>query len=134
MKFRTYIILVSSFALAQGILGSIGFSGPLPANSIFGSAWYFDQVENITHTLFGLVGLLAGLLGTSRMQRTFGYVLAATALIVGGASAMGPITSGVTILGAALQNPADTILHIFFGTLTLWLTVKDSIAGSSKKK
>ncbi len=124
MKFRNYVILVSSFALAQGILGAIGYSGPLPENSLFGSAWYFDQVENIAHTIFGLTGLLAAFLGGDRIQRVFGYVLAATALIVGGASATGPVTEGVTILGASLQNPADTILHLFFGTLTLYLTMR----------
>lgn len=124
MKFRHYIVLISSFAFAQSIASFLGFSGPLPENSLFGSAWYFDNVENIAHTAFGVVGIAIGLSNSFVWQKRFGYALAATALVVGGASATGPVTEGVTILGASLQNPADTLLHLIAGGLTLYLTIK----------
>lgn len=68
MKLKHYLIFLGSITLLQGILGFIGISGPRPENSIFGNAWYFDTVENIAHTLFGIFGLLAGLKGDMRMR------------------------------------------------------------------
>jgi len=134
MKFNHYIVLISAFALSQGIASAVGLSGPLPENSIFGEAWYFDTVENVFHVLFGVIGISIGLSKSFLWQKRFGYTLAAVALFAGGASATGPITEGVTILGASLQNPADTLLHLIAGGITLYLTIKAQPPMNSNKK
>jgi ABC-type Fe3+-siderophore transport system permease subunit len=43
---KQFLTIGGAVLLLVGILGFIGIIGP-DANSIFGSAWYFDNAENI---------------------------------------------------------------------------------------
>lgn len=125
MSLKQFVTFLGFIAFLQGVLGFLGLSGPLPENSFFGEAWYFDNMENIFHTLFGLAGFICGLQKDRKYQRGFAWALAGTALSVGVISAFGPVTAGVNLLGAHLQNPADTILHLFFGSLTVYMLHRD---------
>ncbi len=96
------------------ILGYVGLIGPT-SSSLFGEYWYFDNAENIAHLVLGVVALIASVAISASLQRYLTIVVGALALVVALASLIGPIPMGTTILGAALQNPFDTVLHIVVG-------------------
>ncbi len=122
--YKWFIILISAFALSQAIGGSFGISGPGPENSHYGINLYSDPIENFYHAMFAIAGLIVGFRKSLRNQIIFGYVLAITALVVGVLGAFSPIPTGINVLGAHLQNPGDTIIHLFSGTTTLFMTLK----------
>lgn len=103
--------------LLIGVLGYLGLLiGPTPEQSLFGSAWYFDGAENFAHTLLGVVAIAAAYLLKDAMMRKYLVVtVGVLALIAALASLVGPVTMGSNLLGAQLQNPADTVLHLVVG-------------------
>ena len=120
MKFKTFLILINGFALFQGVIGLLGLGGV--EQSIFGDYLYADNVENIAHTLVGLAGIAAAVWGSLKIQVEYGYFLAFFALIMGVISAFGPVPEGVYVIGAQLQNPGDTIIHLASGLITYYMT------------
>lgn len=117
MTLKQFVFIVGAITLAEGVLGFIGVSGPTPADSPFGNAWYFDNMENLVHTIYGIAGVLAGTKYPQHARVYAWAVLLATGS-VGLLSLFSPIPTGIHFLGADLQNPADTILHLFFATLS----------------
>lgn len=96
------------------ILGYVGLIGPT-SDSLFGDYWYFDNAENIAHLVLGVVALIASVAISSSLQRYLTVAVGVLSLVVALASIIGPIPMGTTVLGAALQNPFDTVLHIVVG-------------------
>jgi hypothetical protein len=95
-----------------GVLGFIGVIGPTPTQSIFGDFWYFDNAENIAHTVLGIVALLAAyVLKDAGLQRMLVWVVAVVALLVAAYNLMG----SVNLLGANLQFWPDLVLHLVVG-------------------
>jgi len=106
--------------LLVGILGYVGVIGPTPDSSLFGEFWYFDNAENIAHTVLGIVALAAAfLLKDAGMQKTLVMIVGVIALLVG---IYGFITP--SLLGANLENPADNILHLVVGAWALAASMK----------
>lgn len=105
--------------LLVGILGYIGIIGPT-SQSMFGTFWWFDNAENVAHTVLGIAGLVAAFTFPAMWQRYLVMLLGILGIVVGLASIVGPITQGTNILGAQLQNPADTILHFVVGAWALY--------------
>ena len=102
--------------LVVGVLGFFALIGPTPEASLFGSAWYFDNAENVAHTVLGLVALgVAFGLKDRNIQKWVVALVGVLGIAFGVYSLFGPITEGVTFMGAALQNPTDTILHLVVG-------------------
>jgi len=98
-----------------GILGFIGVIGPGPEDSIFGSAWWFDNAENWAHLLLGIVGLAASFWLKEPMQRQLVLVLGVVGVLV---AVYNLFSEG---LGAAnLERPADLLLHLVVGLWALW--------------
>ena len=97
-----------------GILGFLGVIGPTPDQSVFGSAWWFDNAENWAHLVIGVVALLAAYSLSSNNQRTLVLVVGIVGVLVGLYSIFNP-----SFLGANLENPADTLLHIVVGAWAL---------------
>jgi len=108
------------------ILGFIGIIGPT-ADSLFGTAWYFDDAENIAHLVLGIVAWILVYYGSENIQKLVVQILGVVGILVGLYSIIGPVTTGTNLLGAQLQNPTDTILHIAVGAWALY-------AGFSKKE
>jgi hypothetical protein len=102
-----------------GILGFIGILGPTPEQSIFGSTWYFDNAENLVHLVLGIVGLVAAFLLSAQFQKMLVAVLGVVGIFVGLISLFGPIPAGINFLGAQLENPLDTLLHLLVGIWAL---------------
>ncbi len=103
------------------VVGVLGFFliGPTAEQSVFGSAWWFDNAENWAHLVLGVVGLIAAFVLAANMQKTLVMVLGVLGVLVG----LYSLLVSTTLLGANLENPADTILHIAVGAWALWASM-----------
>lgn len=97
-----------------GILGFVGVIGPTEQDSLFGSFWWFDNAENWAHLVIGLVALLASFALGAGSQKTLVKVVGWVGVLIGLYSIFNQ-----QFLGANLQNPADTILHLAVGIWAL---------------
>lgn len=117
-----------SFLLVGGIVlilvGILGFFliGPTAEGSIFGDAWWFDNGENWVHLILGIVALIGAFAFPMSLQKPVVMIVGIIALLVG----LYSLFIGEGFLGANLENPADTILHIIVG---LWALL--SLKGKS---
>lgn len=110
-----------------GVLGFVGIIGPTGEKSLFGPTWWFDDAENWAHLVIGIVGIIGAFILPASLQKAVVLLLGVFGLIVG-------IYSGVvstSLLGANLENPADTILHIAVGAWALFAALKGGMAGNS---
>ncbi|MBI2610522.1 DUF4383 domain-containing protein [Candidatus Kaiserbacteria bacterium] len=98
------------------ILGYVGIIGPTPENSLFGSFWYFDNVENIAHLVLGVVALGAAFWLGSELQKPLVIVVGVVAVLVG----LWSLVISTSLLGANLENPADSVLHLVIGAWALY--------------
>jgi len=110
-----------------GILGSVGLIGPTAEQSLFGAAWWFDSAENWAHLVLGIVALIAAYALGANLQRPLVMALGVIGLLVGLYSLYGE----KMLLGANLQNPADSLLHIVVGAWALWASWKKPAAFAS---
>ncbi len=115
-------LLIGGLVLAVvGILGFVGVIGPTAEQSIFGSAWWFDNAENWAHLVLGIVALLAWKMLSASNQKMLVILVGVLGLLVG----LYNFTS-TSLLGANLENPADLALHLVVGLWALY-------AGLSKR-
>jgi len=115
---KAFLKIGGIILLIVAILGFIGVIGPTE-ESLFGPAWYFDEAENTAHFLLGVVALILFHFGSEGVQKSVVQILGVLGILVGLFSLFGPVTTGVSLLGAQLQNPADTILHLIVGIWAL---------------
>lgn len=101
-----------------GILGYVGVIGPTPQQSLFGDLWWFDNAENIAHLVLGIVGLAASFVLDNQMQKTLVMVLGVVGVLVGVYNFVSP-----ELLGANLEVPADTVLHLVVGAWALYASM-----------
>lgn len=94
-----------------GVLGIVGIIGPTPDKSIFGPAWWFDNQENLAHLVLGIAGLASVFILPANLQKMLVMLLGVLGIVVGIYSLIGQ----TALLGANLENPADTILHLGVG-------------------
>lgn len=111
--------------LLVGILGFIGILGPTPSQSIFGSFWWFDNAENIAHTVLGVVGLAAAFALPKDLQKNLVLLLGVVGILVGLYNLV-----STSLLGANLESPADLVLHLVVGAWALYA----SLGGGSAAK
>lgn len=116
---KGFLQIGGAVLLLVGILGYVGVIGPTPEQSLFGSAWYFDNAENLAHTVLGVVGIAASFVLGAGMQRTLVMLLGVVGILV----AVYNIFS-TTLLGANLESPADLILHAAVGAWALYASRK----------
>ena len=101
--------------LLVGVLGYVGVIGPTPAQSIFGSFWWFDNRENLALTVLGIAGLVAAFVFPAVWQRYLVMLLGIIGVLVGLYNFVSP-----TLLGANLESPADLVLHLVVGAWALY--------------
>ncbi len=109
-----------------GILGMVNVLGPTAESSIFGSAWWFDGAENWAHLVLGIVALVAAYALSASMQKPLVMVLGVIGVLVG----LYSLFISPSFLGANLENPADSLLHLAVGAWALWA----SMGGMMMKK
>lgn len=118
---KKFLQIGGAVLLAVGVLGFIGIIGPTAERSIFGSFWWFDNAENVAHTVLGVAGLLAVVALSASMQRSLVIVLGIVAVLVGVYN-----FGGSQLLGANLENPSDLILHLVVGAWALFAAFSKS--------
>lgn len=119
MNPKQFLLIGGVVLILVGILGFVGVIGPTAEASIFGPTWYFDNGENWVHTILGVVAVLASFfLKNGQAQKWLVVLVGALALLV---AVINPFlsTEQPNFLGAALQNPADTVLHLVVGIWAL---------------
>jgi hypothetical protein len=115
---KMFLTLGGIALLLIGVLGFIGVIGPTPQQSIFGSAWYFDNIENWVHTLLGVAALAIVGLKLKELYQPVTLLVGVAALFFGVLNFFLP--SSMPNIGAAnLESPADTILHLGVGIWAL---------------
>lgn len=119
MNARQFLLAGGAILILLGVLGFVGVIGPTQEQSIFNKAgldWWFDNGENWAHLVLGIVGMLAGFALPSAPQRPLVIILGIVGVLVG----LYSLAIGPEFLGANLENPADTALHIVVGAWALW--------------
>lgn len=107
------------------LLGFFGIIGPTPEQSLFGSAWWFDNGENWAHLVLGAVALIAAYaLKNPMQQKWLVAIVGVLGILFGIYSLFGPVTEGTIFLGSGLENPTDTILHLVVGAWALMAAFK----------
>lgn len=99
-----------------GLLGFFGVIGPTAEQSIFGKAWWFDNGENWAHLVLGVVGLVAAYTFPAPAQRPLVMVLGVVGVLIG----LYSLLISTSFLGANLENPADSLLHLVVGAWALY--------------
>ena len=116
MNPKQFLQIGGAVLVVVGILGFVGVIGPTAESSIFGGAWWFDNAENWAHLVLGVAALAASFVLAANLQKSLVLVLGVVGVLVGLWSLIG----NSMLLGANLENPADTALHIIVG---LWALV-----------
>lgn len=122
MNPKNFLLWGGMVLVLVALLGFFGVIGPDSGDSVFGESWYFDNAENWAHLVIGVVALLL-LAASASVQKPVVMIVGIIALLVG----LYSLFAEGDFLGANLENPADTILHIVVG---LWAIL--SARGSSE--
>ena len=113
MNPKQFLMLGGIVLILVAILGFVGVIGPTAGESMFGEAWWFDSGENWAHLIIGLVALIAMYALPMSGQKALVMFVGIVALLVG----LYSLLISTSFLGANLENPADSILHVVVG---LW--------------
>jgi hypothetical protein len=116
---KQFLIIGGIILVLIAILGFVGVIGPTASQSIFGSHWWFDNGENWAHLVLGAVGLIAAFAFPASVQKFLVVLLGIVGVLIGIYSIFTP-----SFLGANLENPADTILHLAVGIWALCAAFK----------
>lgn len=114
MNSKQFLMIGGAVLVLVGILGFVGVIGP-GQDALFGSNWWFDSAENWAHLVLGVVALIAGFVFPAMVQRPIVLLVGVVGVVVGIYSIYRP-----DLLGANLENPADTVLHIVVGLWALF--------------
>ncbi len=123
MNPKKFLQIGGAVLVLVGILGFVGVLGPTAEQSIFGSSWWFDGGENWAHLILGVVGLIASFALGAGYQRVLVRLLGWIGILVG----LYSLFISNSFLGANLENPMDTLLHLAVGVWAL-LAAKGSKA------
>lgn len=107
------------------VIGILGFFliGPTEDTSIFGGAWWFDNVENWAHLVLGIVALVvAYAVKAASTQKNLTAIVGIIALLAGIYGFISP-----SFLGANLET-LDNFLHLIVG---IWALVAAFKKGQS---
>ncbi|OGY79647.1 MAG: hypothetical protein A3B74_02645 [Candidatus Kerfeldbacteria bacterium RIFCSPHIGHO2_02_FULL_42_14] len=130
MNAKQFLLIGGIVLILVAILGFAGVIGPEAAQSIFKQSWFFDNAENWAHLVLGIVGVIGSFILPATLQKPIVLLLGIVGVVVGLYSLFGPVTEGNNLLGAQLQNPADTILHIVVGIWALWAAKRTQTAST----
>lgn len=122
MNPKQFLLIGGIVLVLVGILGFVGVLGPTTDASIFGSAWWFDNAENWAHLVLGIVALILAYATGPSLQRPVVMLLGVIGVLVGLYSFFGYSM----LLGANLENPLDSLLHLVVGIWALAASWKGS--------
>jgi hypothetical protein len=130
MNPKQFLLIGGVVLILIAILGFAHVIGPTADDSIFGPNWWFDNGENWAHLVLGIVAIIAAFAIPAKMQKPLVVLLGIVGIVVG----LWSLVIGPEFLGANLENPADTVLHVVVGIWALWagLNKKGMMGGSMK--
>lgn len=120
MNPKQFLVWGGVILVVVGILGFVGVIGPTAESSIFGAAWWFNNAENWAHLVLGIVALIAAYFLPMASHKPLVMVVGIIALIAG----LWSLFISTSFLGANLENPADTILHLVIGVWAFWAAMR----------
>lgn len=95
------------------ILGFSGVTGPIAADSIFGSVWWFDTAECWALMVVGVISIVVGYTATIKFQKPFALAVGLLAILFAGwTKYIDP-----NFLGINIEFPIDLAWYAVFG---LW--------------
>ena len=118
MKPKQFLFIVGLLLFLFGMLGSVGILGPTADKSIFHSIWWFDGSENFADIIVGMSALFAAFAFSVLWQKYFSLLLGIASFLFGIYS----VVSSTPVLGANLENPADSILHLLIGAWGVYVS------------
>lgn len=118
MNPKQFLLFGGTILVVVAILGFVGVIGPTADQSIFKSAWWFDNAENWAHLILGVVGLLAAYVLPAAGQKTLVMLLGILGLVVAAYNLF-----SLKLLDANLERPLDTILHAGVGLWALFASM-----------
>jgi phosphoglycerol transferase MdoB-like AlkP superfamily enzyme len=130
---RGFLLVGGIVLVLVAVLGYMGLIGPTPEQSLFGSLWYFTDLENLAHLVFGIVALAAYYLlkdeNLTKWLVILVGVVAALAVVLGFLA--GTDSPNVSLMGIPgnLENPMDTVLHI---VVAVWAFYAGLVGSKSK--
>ena len=127
MNPKQFLLIGGLVLVVVGILGFIGVLGPTAEDSIFGDPWWFDNGENWAHLVIGVVGVLAAYTIGAGSQRGLVMLLGIVGVLIG----LYSLLVSEAFLGANLENPADSILHLVVGAWALYASRGKAMTGSA---
>lgn len=116
---KQFLLVGGAVLVLVGVLGYVGVIGPTESQSIFRSFWWFDNAENLAHTLLGVVGLAAAFVLPAIYQKYLVMLLGVVGLLVAAYNLVSPM-----LLGAHLESPADLLLHLVVGAWALYAATR----------
>jgi hypothetical protein len=122
---RGFLMAGGVILVVVAVLGYLGLIGPTPEQSLFGSMWYFTDLENLAHLVFGIVALAAYyLLKDANLTK---WLVILVGIVAAFAAVIGVMVSGsadpnVSLIGIPgnLENPMDTVLHVVVAVWALY--------------
>lgn len=126
---RGFLLYGGIILIVVGVLGFFGIIGPDSGSSIFGDFWWFDNAENIAHLVLGVVALVALYVFPGNLHKPLVLLVGAIGLLVGVYSLFFSEGGSAGFIGAMLQNPADTVLHLVVGVWGVWAGMKKPVMG-----
>lgn len=115
MNPKQFLMIGGVVLILVGILGMVGIIGPTAAESLFGEMWWFDNAENWAHLILGVVALAVAFALPAQLQEWVTLLVGIVGVLVGLYSLLGM----TMLLGANLENPADSALHVAVGAWAL---------------
>lgn len=112
---KSFLQIGGTLLLLFGVLGILGVMGPAPEDSLFGSLWWFTNIESFSLITVGIAFLIAALIFPPVWQRYFVILFGIIALIIGLYSFVNP-----RLFGAHFETPADLILYLVLGAWGLY--------------
>lgn len=126
MNPKQFLTIGGIVLVVVALLGFFGVIGPTPEKSLFGASWWFDNAENWAHLVLGIVALIVAFAAPMSLQKPVTMIVGVVAVLVGLYSIF-----KMSFLGANLENPADTLLHLVIGVWALVSTKGKSDMGST---
>lgn len=123
MSTKKFLLFSGLLLVILSILGYVGVLGPTPAKSIFSSNWYFDATKNLTQIIIGVISIIVAFMFPKNWQKLYIATIGFIAVLVG---LYGGLV-GTSFLGAQLQHPADTVFHLAFGAVALFIAYRDDM-------
>lgn len=125
MNPKSFLTIGGIILVIVGIVGFLGIIGPTSEQSIFRGAWWFDNAENWAHLVLGIVALIVAF-ALPKIQKGVVILVGILGILVGLYSLIG----NTNLLGANLENPLDSLLHLIIGIWAL-VSIKGSKASAS---